>query len=77
MKNVESFYDKEVDSGFTDSFFLYPAEIESFMETFPVKKLTISGVEGLFAQSEEKLKKLDKKILDEWINFSYKYAAHP
>lgn len=67
----------DIDSGFTDSFFFYPNEIESLMDKFPLKKLTISGVEGLFAQSEDKLKKLDKETLEEWINFSYKYASHP
>lgn len=67
----------DVDSGFTDSFFFYPNEIESFMGNFPLKNLVISGAEGLFAQSEEKLKKLDKKILEEWMDFSYKYASHP
>lgn len=67
----------DVDTGFTDSFFFDPNKIESFMSKFPLEKLIISGVEGLFAQSEDKLKTLDKEILEEWINFSYKYASHP
>lgn len=66
-----------VDLGFTDAFFFHPEEIESLMEQFPLRKRVISGIEGLFAQSEEKLKKFDKKVLDAWIEFSYKYASHP
>jgi len=67
----------EVDSGFTDSYFFYPDEVESLLDNFPLKKLVISGVEGLFAQSENKLKNLDKQLLEEWVNFSFKYASHP
>jgi hypothetical protein len=63
--------------GFTEAIFFHPDEIASFMDNFPIKKIVISGAEGPFAQSEEKLKNLDQKILKEWIDFSFEYAAHP
>lgn len=66
-----------IDTTFTDSFFFHPDEIENLMKQFPIDKLEISGIEGLFAQSEEKLKQLDKKLLDEWIDFSFKYSSRP
>jgi 2-polyprenyl-3-methyl-5-hydroxy-6-metoxy-1,4-benzoquinol methylase len=67
----------DIDLDFTDSFFFYPNEIETLMENFPLKKISISGVEGLFAQSEEKLKKLDRRALEEWIDYTFKFSTHP
>ncbi len=67
----------DIDTNFTDSFFFHPKEIEELMIQFPIDKLEITGIEGLFAQSEGKLKQMDKKILDEWIDFSFKYSSHP
>lgn len=65
------------DPNFTASFFFDPQDIEPFMSRFPVEKLALAGVEGLFAQSEERLKQLDREIMDQWIEFSFAYSTHP
>lgn len=86
IKNWRSYFENVIETGknygnidknFTDSFFFHPNEIEDLMKQFPIEKLEITGIEGLFAQSEERLKQLEKKLLDEWIDFSFKYSSHP
>ena len=70
------FNNGNIDQGFTDSYFFDPQAIEPFLNHFPFKKLLLTGVEGLFAQSEAKLLNLTKDQFQMWLNFSLKYSSH-
>ncbi|MGV8146695.1 MAG: class I SAM-dependent methyltransferase [Alkaliphilus sp.] len=63
--------------GFTTAYFINPSEIESFMSQFELEKKVITGVEGLFAQSEEKTNSLSKEAYKEWLDLIYKTSTNP
>jgi S-adenosylmethionine-dependent methyltransferase len=63
--------------GFADAYYHHPFEIEPFMSQFKLKKEKITAVEGLFSQSLERLKKFEKNLYLQWLDFSYKLLEDP
>jgi len=72
-KNIVS----EDNPGFTNAYFINPSEIEKFMDKFKMKKVIISGIEGIPAQSEKKLYKLSEKAYNEWIDLIFEISKDP
>jgi len=63
--------------GFTTAYFIDPKEIENFMNKFNLHKKVITGIEGLIAQSEDKVNSLSKEAYKEWIDLIYKTSTNP
>jgi len=47
------------------------------MSQFDLKKKVITGVEGLIAQSEERINALSKEAYIEWLDVIYKTSINP
>ncbi len=63
--------------GFITAFFINPADIEPFMNNFNLEKEVIAGIEGITAQSEEKINNLSNKAYQEWLDVIYKTSKSP
>lgn len=63
--------------GFVTAYFINPAEIKPFMSEFDLKKEVIAGVEGITAQSEEKINNLSEDAYNEWLDLIYKTSKNP
>ena len=63
--------------GFITAYFINPADIEPFMSNFGLEKELISGIEGITAQSEEKINNLSDKAYQEWLDLIYKTSTNP
>lgn len=57
---------------FTQSYFIRPKDIESFMSRFPLEKKHILGSESVLALRENELISQPKEILSAWIDFAEK-----
>jgi S-adenosylmethionine-dependent methyltransferase len=66
--------DSEYDTGFTEAFFVDPLKVEDFLVDCGLLVTKLAGAEGIACQSEPDLLKLPRDVLDEWINFSFKYS---
>jgi len=67
----------EENKGFTTAFFMNPMDIEPFMASFPLEKIMISGLEGLFSQSENIINKLPKTVYTDWLDICHKTSTNP
>ncbi|MGM0411639.1 MAG: methyltransferase domain-containing protein, partial [Bacillota bacterium] len=63
--------------GFVTAYFINPAEIEPFMDNFNLEKEVIAGIEGITAQSEEKINNLSEAAYKEWLDLIYKSSKNP
>jgi len=52
-------------------------DIEPFMASFPLEKIMISGLEGLFSQSENIINKLPKTVYTDWLDICHKTSTNP
>ena len=62
--------------GFTTAFFINPMDIESFMSSFKLEKVLISGLEGLFSQTENLINKLPEHVYSDWLDICYKTSTN-
>ena len=67
----------EENRGFTTAFFMNPLEIEPFMASFPLDQIAITGLEGLFSQSEEIINKLPEPVYSHWLDICHKTSTNP
>ena len=67
----------EENPGFTTAYFINPIDIESFMNKFDLEKKIIAGIEGLTAQSEDKINSLPEEAYNEWLDLIYKTSTNP
>ena len=63
--------------GFTDAFFVQPADVESLMSEYPVEQLGLLGVEGLTSQSEGVISGISDEVTQIWIRLAIDTASTP
>lgn len=61
--------------GFTTAYFTDPNKIEEFMNQFNLEKLVLSGIEGISAQSEEKINSLSEEAFQKWLDIIYQTST--
>ena len=64
-------------SGWTDAYFVDPMLIDRIMEPFPLKKRGLYGLEGMVAQSEDRIYQLGEEVTAAWVDFIYQTAQEP
>lgn len=67
----------EKNKGFTTAFFMNPEKIDPFMSSFPLKKIAITGLEGMFSQSENNINNLPEQAYNEWVDICFKTSTNP
>lgn len=63
--------------GFTNAYFMNPHQIIPFMNQFDLIEKTITGVEGISAQSEGRINSLNESDYREWIELIYETSKDP
>ena len=67
----------EDNPGFTTAYFMHPEKIEGFMDNFDLDKKVITGLEGITAQSEEKINSLSSEAYEKWLDIIYETSTDP
>lgn len=76
LKNGE-YVEKDSEKGFTDAYFIYPQEINSFMQNFYVRTLHINALEALAVIKENEINQLSKEDFNAWVNLIYQIGQDP
>ncbi|MBN2853338.1 MAG: class I SAM-dependent methyltransferase [Clostridia bacterium] len=63
--------------GFTNAYFMNPNQMASFMSQFDLVQKVLTGIEGISAQSEEKINALEETDYQEWIDLIYETSKDP
>lgn len=63
-------------TGFTDAYFMHPANIKPVFDELGIETLKIMAAEGVGILCEESLKSLPEEDFMEWIDLFYKIADH-
>jgi SAM-dependent methyltransferase len=63
-------------SGFTDAYFINPANVKAFFTGFDIETVKLIAAEGVGVLCEDTLKGLPEEDFMEWIDLFYKIADH-
>lgn len=64
-------------SGFTDAYFALPGEIIPLMESEGYESIALLNVEGIVAEHETEVNKLNGDAWDYWVEQNYRFAKDP
>jgi SAM-dependent methyltransferase len=65
------------EGGFTDAYFIYPAEVRPLMEGEGFQTLDLIACEGMISLLEEKVNDLAGELWEAWVELNYRVGRDP